>query len=263
MKPSRLATLLALSLAAAAIVLGSTAAAGGPPPPGLSVAAEPTFDDTQPRFTVEILSADCLSDTVIDVIGVEGEVVDFSDPNNATVSLPVGTPGGEYLIEVSCSTDTGTRSGQAGIAFGNVIVDKVVEGAVPPGTEFVVVVECTGQAFTESGEGYGAEAGEGLGSTINETFVFPATGGTGFAVHYNAQDCTITETETGGAQSVDVATEDCEGNGLLSPAAEATTGDFFIGAPVDCVQTVTNTFPGADVADDDDDVVAATPTFTG
>ena len=263
MKPSRLAILLALSLAAAATILGSPAEAGDPAN-GLNVNIGPTGDDTQPRFTIEVDPADCLDDLTVDVIGVNGEVVDVIDANNATIALPVGTPGGAYLVEVTCSTDTGTRSGETEIAFGNVIVDKVVEGAVPPGTEFVVVVECTGEVFIESGEGYGPEAAEGFGSNIDETFVFPATGGTGFAVHYDGQVCTITETETGGAQSVDVATEDCEGrNGPMSPATEATSGDFFIGAPVDCVQTVTNTFPDADVADDDDDVVAATPTFTG
>jgi len=266
MKRSRLAILLALSLAAASTLLGSPADAGGPVI-GLSVDATPTFDDTQPRFTVEIDPADCLSDTVIDVVGVAGEVVDFSDANNATITLPVGTPGGDYLVEVSCSTDAGTRTGETSIAFGNVIVDKVVEGAVPPGTEFVVVVECGDPDVTDSGESYGPEAGEGGGPNIDETFVFPAAGGTGLAVHYDSQACTITETQTGGAQSVDVTTEDCVGDLIRagSPGAEATTGGFSIDAPVDCTQTVTNTFAAADVDDDDvdDDIVAATPTFTG
>ena len=52
---------------------------------------------------------------------------------------------------------------------------------------------------------------------------FPSGGGTEFLVAYTAEACEITETDTAGAASVDVQTEDCEFVPIPKSSVEATS----------------------------------------
>lgn len=255
---SLLGAVLALPLAAGPV--------GAGPPPGLSISTEDLDILDVPTFSFEVLGDVCLSDTVVTVPGAPDVQVDLTDANSGTVELP-GAPAGEYEIVVTCTTDVGTQEGSGFIDFGYVVVEKVVTGDVPAGTQFVIAVECSGPLFL-SGSEYGAGGGaEADGDPFVEAdLTFGETGGTQSLVHYRLQECTITETDTGGALTVSVDTEDCGSATPVSPA-EATSGDFFVGAAESCTQTVTNEFAPADVGPDDlePDVgpVAAAPTFTG
>jgi hypothetical protein len=85
-------------------------------------------------------------------------------------------------------------------------VRKVVVGPVPPGTQFVETVACEGEPgqpiiFTPSG------------AVASQQLVFDAQGnpvGTGDTVTFiSSGECTVTESQTGGAASV---TYQCEGS---------------------------------------------------
>jgi hypothetical protein len=102
-------------------------------------------------------------------------------------------------------------------------VTKVVEGPVPEGTEFEIVVECEGVQ----------------GPTVSETLTFPATGGNQVVGGGGpSHDCTINETVTGGATTVAYDCVPFE-NVTCDPSGQAFSfsSDF---AEVEI--TVTNTF---------------------
>jgi len=263
----RLCVLLAaLPVALIALVHGNAQAGGGGDT--LTVFTEDLNDSSVPRFAFEVDGDPCLSDTVLAVPGAPTVDLDLADANGGTFTLP-GAPPGEYDVEVTCTTDSGTETGSGFIDFGYVVVDKVVTGDVPPSATFAIDVSCDAGIFqAPSGAAYGGESGEGFGpDAIQATLDFGPGGGSETLVHYRSQTCTIEETDTGGALVVTVETEDC--GELIDLAGEGTSGAFEVNAPVSCQQTVTNEFAPADVEPDDDepdtlpDVVVATPTFTG
>jgi hypothetical protein len=246
-------------LAALVPFLAPSASAGN----GLEVDHIPTGNQHQAEFFWFVEGDECLSGTTAEVQGVPGAIITVDDPNNGEALLPTGTPGGVYILEVTCTTDAGTASGTTDLTFARVLVTKVVTGDVPPDAEFTILIDC----FSKGGGGGGAalpEAAEGVGP-LQDDLVYGAEGGTQELIAYFPQICVIAETDDGGAQSVTVETEDCgdfepEGTEGIPP------GDvFFIIEPTDCTQTVTNEFAPAQVEPDEDepDVVAATPTFTG
>ena len=211
-----------------------------------------------------------LPDCTGSVAGVPGATIEFSGYAEGTVTYPAATPGGVYTLEVTCPTNTSPAdeaeipyiSGTAMMSFARVLVDKVVTGDAPDGTDFVVNLDCTYALIQRppvSAPGWEAQ-GEGLPQAIQADLTYGAAGGTQQVIAYGAQTCDLTETETGGALAVTVDTEDCgELRGTAAPT-EATSGDFTIYEPVDCTQTVTNEFAPADVGSG---VVEATPPFTG
>ena len=154
------------------------------------------------------------------------------------------------------------------------IVTKIVEGPVPPGTEFEVEVDCTELLKTET-EGAGAE-----GQTFPVTLTFDEEGGSqSVDVPFFTDECTATETADGGASSVVYGSEDqdCETTATDTDvtanyldndvAAEPSGGQA---QAISCEVTITNTFepepepvPEPEPAAAAVTVVQATPTFTG
>jgi hypothetical protein len=167
-------------------------------------------------------------------------------------------------VTLTCTLVTGGPGEFNGfIEFGNVIVEKVVEGDAPADASFVVDVSCEGEDLPigAGAEGYGAgpEGGGTPTATVQGQLTFGPEGGTGALVHYRGQACTITEPEDGGAVETTIETSDCggddEGPPVNGEADAGVSGDFFIDAPVDCTQTVTNVFAA--------EAIAVTPAFTG
>ncbi len=262
----RLLLLIAALPVAVVAVGGGNAQGGDNGSDTLIVSTEDLNDVTVPRFAFEVNGEPCLSDTVVEVPGAGQVDLDLTDPNHGTFTLPQASFG-EYEVVVTCTTDSGTEHGTGFIDFGFVLIEKVVTGDVPETAQFVIDVACDSDIFTSpAAEAYGGESGEGFGpDAIQATLTYGPSGGTDVLVHYRGQTCTIEETETGGAQTVTVETEDCGAVIPVSPPGEATTGSFEINEPVSCLQTVTNDFAPAVVDPDDEepDVVAATPPFTG
>ena len=143
---------------------------------------------------------------------------------------------------------------------GTLVVTKIVEGPVPPGTEFLVEVDCP--PIDRGASDVDPEVienprfltfGEEGGSQELPAFIF-------------ASECTITEIEDGGADSVTYGGEDIPGGCDVTASEENVVADFI--EPVTCEVTITNTFPDAepdDVVQDPvaADVVETQPTFTG
>jgi hypothetical protein len=147
-------------------------------------------------------------------------------------------------------------------------VTKVVEGDVPPGTTFTVEVLCPFQLNGPPTDATAVDAEEWGGtpegdSDIQETLTFDEEGGTQTVegISFFHRECTITETETGGAESVTTTAgagdpEDCR----VTPGT--TSGAIEFGDPVTCEVVVTNTFPEPEPAPAAQ-AVAVGPTFTG
>ncbi len=168
----------------------------------------------------------------------------------------------------------GGTPGGAGVLPDSLTVNKVVTGAVPPGTTFTVSVECVGADST------GATAPSSSSTTSTSTRVHSQVTATPTVITFNAQGdptpagsnfvnptapstCTVTETANGGASSVTYA---CAVTASPTPLAAAPVD------PVSCVTgqsaeytvagdgaaatiTVTNVFPAA--------AIVAAPAFTG
>ena len=200
---------------------------------------------------------------MVEVDGNPDAVVTLDGPNAGTIVLPEGSPGGEFQVTLDCTTDAGPQSFRSFVDFGQVVIEKVVEGDVPADATFVVDVTCETGALGAAAE-YGAAPEGFFLDPLQGQVTFGAGGGTDYLVHYSGQDCTITEPEDGGAVSTTIDTTDCgteEGpmDGAGAEADAGVSGDFAILEPVDCIQTVTNVFSTAPAPA----AVAITPTFTG
>ena len=253
--------LVALAITALVGAFTVTVASAGPQPDPF-LAVDPVSEEVeQPTFDFEVIGQPCLDDTTVEVEGVPDAQITLDSPNSGTIVLPEGTPGGGLEVTLTCTTDAGTQTFTGFIEFGNVIVEKVVGGDAPADASFVVDVTCEGGI--ESSPEYGASP-EGFDpGSLQGQVTFGPGGGTDFLVHYSGQECTITEPEDGGASETTIETSDCEGEEVpLGTEADAgVSGDFFIDAPVDCTQTVTNVFAAA--AAPAAQPAAVTPTFTG
>jgi len=172
----------------------------------------------------------------------------------------------------------GAGAGNGGKAAAPLTIVKVVQGDAPAGTTFEVTVHCDDNIIDNGAEG-----------TDTTSVTFDATGqptSPDVVVFDGPGTCTVTETATGGAQSVAYACEGVEGTGGdgEEPPAESAFGDPSATAevlppvcatsgPVDPIEvnisapdqsatvTVTNTFPQP-VPQPAAQVVAQ-PAFTG
>jgi hypothetical protein len=263
--PRRLTRILAALAGISLLGLLTTPGAGAQSgPEGFFLEIDPVGEATdQPTFDFHIDGEPCLSDTVVEVEGVPGATVTLDNPNAGTIVLPAGTPGGSYEVIVTCTTDAGEDSFDAFLEFGHVVVEKVVEGDAPADATFVIDVSCEAEPFLQGAGAEGYDAGPEGGSPpvpVQGQLTFGPEGGTGALVHYRTQACTITEPEDGGAAETTIETSDCfgdeEGPIINGEADAGVSGDFFIDAPVDCTQTVTNVFAAAEA-------IPVTPAFTG
>ena len=150
-------------------------------------------------------------------------------------------------------------------------VTKVVEGDVPPGTTFTVEVVCpfidgppTDSTAVDSEEWGGVP--EGAGGDIEETLTFGEEGGTQTVedIGFLNRNCTVTETEDGGAESV-TATGGADNSGACDVTPGTTTAEIEFGGPTTCEVVVTNTFPTEPEPEPAPAAAAVTvgPTFTG
>jgi hypothetical protein len=160
------------------------------------------------------------------------------------VTFGATVPAGYYDIVLTCDVGEGDISGTTSVAFARGHVVKAVEGEVPSDAEFVIDVSCTG----EDDEGEPTAA-----APFSLSFTYPSTGGEETFVVYSQQDCTVTETEDGGAEETTVE------------------GTFGFPEPVDETVTVTNVFaaavtpptPPAPTAPPAAQPVVAAPAYTG
>jgi hypothetical protein len=147
-------------------------------------------------------------------------------------------------------------------------VTKVVEGEVPPGTTFTIEVSCpaivkgppTDDAAVDAEDWGGGPEGT---EDIEETLTFGEEGGTQSVegITIATQHCTITETDTGGAEAVTTTAgagdpDDCN----VTPGT--TSGEIDFDDATTCEVIVTNTFPEPEPAPAAQAVTVG-PTFTG
>ena len=259
---SSLRVLLALTLlAAASLVTAGVAGAQTEVDAGVSTFASGNPDQAVYDFEVDGLF--CVSDTDVTVDGVPGATFVLADANSGTITLPAGTPGGAYTVIVTCEDGKGTPTATGTIAFATVNVDKVVEGDAPADATFPVTVSCSPGLGIAAADSFGTEGG---GILIDTSFSFDAAGGSKYLVAYEAQGCTISETDDGGAMTSTIDLNDC-GSGQPSATGGSATeaagpsGTFDINDSTDCTQTITNVFaaPAAQPAD----VTQQQPAFTG
>ena len=131
----------------------------------------------------------------------------------------------------------------------SILVIKVVQGPVPPGTQFTVDVECTDNSF-------------------DTQLVFGPSGGSQPAIlSFGPITCTVTEPQTGGASAT---TFGCQVTDPGSPPAtcQGTNTAVFPGNDRAVTITVTNVFipppaPGPEAGPAAAEAVEAAPTFTG
>jgi hypothetical protein len=129
----------------------------------------------------------------------------------------------------------------AGEPFQVFEVEKVVEGTPPPGTEFVVEVECT----------------QFQGPPITETLTFTESGVQTVDAGGGSMGCEATETENGGASSVEVTCEAFEEASCTSDNAVEYTSDV-----ASARVTFTNRFDPPPPPPPPE-AVSAEPVFTG
>ena len=159
---------------------------------------------------------------------------------------------------------------QAGkqVETATLVVTKVPTGDVPPDATFTVEVDCP---FDVQGTGEGAwgEGADPSGPPFSNPRVltFDASGGSQeLDVFGFAPDCTVTETEDGGATSTTYAAGAEVGGCTVTPGPTSASAEF--GDPVDeCEVVITNDFPEPPPPPEPEPaaavVVAVQPAFTG
>ena len=165
----------------------------------------------------------------------DGEQIAFVSSRDGGGIFVMGAGGGT----ASRISPTGTEPNWRPVALeGDVTVTKAVVGSPPPGTTFTVEIDCDGEQD-------------------DKVLTFGETGGTETIEResFESLECEVTETQTGGAASVDVACDAGEDAECLGPDSF----ELFDDADDDGSEvhiTVTNTFAAAAA-------VLAEPTFTG
>ena len=157
-------------------------------------------------------------------------------------------------VAVSGGLALSLSAGPAGAGADNtLVVTKVVEGNVPPGTTFTIDVTCEGESM----------------EIQDFEFEFGADGGSDSAtVNAVPQECTVTESESGSASAVSYACEVIEpGPGEAECLSDRTFSIPGSGGGAEIEFTVTNTFeeppPPPPQPAAAPEPVAAAPTFTG
>jgi hypothetical protein len=149
------------------------------------------------------------------------------DANDVLVTLPAGTLSSVQFVG-DCLDAGGPIEGTSTVHFGTVNVMKQVQGPDPADTTFTVHFDCTVQAGSTA-NGFTAS------STVVPTVGAPDTtgdlqygssGGTLVFYAFGKGTCTLTETNTGGAQSTSISPNPVD---VVNPIVYSTT--------------VTNTFP--------------------
>lgn len=232
MRTSRNRTLLVAALTGAAMTLPATMVGAGE---GLDVRAVVPLERSTPTYEFTTGGMPC-EDPAYGVAeeegyGTEGEVVRDDaglvvTPDDSTglsgVFVVPDLEGGQYVFTLECGPDEQGLRLREFFEFRRLTVDKVVEGDVPADTAFTVHVDCAPP------EGSNFEYGD-----ISVDLGYGADGGSGHVIVYDTwsvANCTVTETEDGGAETVDV-----------DPAtATFAEGDY------NARSTVTNTFPAAE-----------------
>lgn len=245
MRPATRVVLAAMALVAAAPLSFGSAGAGVVDP--LAVDLFPSGEARRPVFGFSVPGNECVQDPVVTVAGVPGATVELDDQNNGTITLPVGTAGGTYIVTLECSDGKSPVRGDAEFRFAAVTVTKVVVGPAPADATFAVRVDCTERSGLTDPASAGAFGGHGEGGSIAlaADLSFGTGGGTEYLVAYTPQDCAIDESDDGGATATDLLLEDCR-DPLPPVDAEveaAEFGDrFSVIDPVNCTQTFTNVF---------------------
>ena len=151
-------------------------------------------------------------------------------PANAPVGLAPFNPGGSQTKAV-----TVTNRFPSPNPPNTITVEKRFRGTVPANATFTVQVACTVQA-----------GDPGVPVPAPQTHVFTAAGGTHqFQVSKELRNCTVTETNSGGATSVDFQAVVPAASGSLISATNAGANLVFAtGGNRTAQVTITNRFPG-------------------
>lgn len=133
----------------------------------------------------------------------------------------------------------------AKVPTATLVVTKVVEGPVPAGTEFTVEVDCPAIPVTDA---QGSVEADPEGPFPNpRTLTFTADGGSQSLDMFptEAPDCTVTETDDGGADTVTYAAGDATADCTVTPGADSATVSILLDgvAQTSCEVIITNTFP--------------------
>ncbi len=200
-------------------------------------------------FLVTNTDATCTSQLTLTITAGATPVTPTStvnqDVNNVLVTLPVGTPSPVTVVGNCVDVDV-PRQATDPIVFATVNVTKQVQGPDPANTTFTVHVDC---AFTPDGAGSGAQGFAGSSASVHSNGVptdvtgdlqYGSSGGTSPFYLFDPATCTLTETNTGGAQSTSI-----------------TPNPVDVVNPIVYSATVTNTFPAPAAA------VVVQPRFTG
>lgn len=225
-------------------------------PNGFDMRVEPQ-SNTQLKFLVTNHDGTCATQMQVTVTTVPGNTpvtptsTVAQDANNVVVTLPAGTAS-PLSFDAKCDND-GEHPVEASIirSFATVNVTKVVQGPDTPSTTFTVHFDCkfTPDGAVSSAQGFLGSSASVHSSTLPADSIgdlqYGSTGGTSpFYDFVGPATCTLTETNTGGAQSTSITPNPVDVVDLIVYSA-----------------TVTNTFPPLPPAPAAPVVVA--PRFTG
>ena len=169
----------------------------------------------------------CTVNEVLSSVPVLG--VTYS-PANAPAGLAPFNPGGNQTKSVTVTNRFASPNPP-----NTITVEKRFRGTVPANATFTVQVACTVQA-----------GDPGVPVPAPQTHVFTAAGGTHqFQVSKELRNCTVTETNNGGATSVDFQAVVPAASGSLISATNAGVNLVFAtGGSRSAQVTITNRFPG-------------------
>jgi hypothetical protein len=200
-------------------------------------------------FLVSNTDATCTSQLTLTITAGATPITPTStvnqDANNVLVTLPAGTSSPVTVVGNCVDVDV-PRQQTAQVFFATVNVTKQVQGPDPASTTFTVHFDCK---FTPDGAGSSAQGFLGSSASVHSSTLadsigdlqYGSTGGTSpFYDFVGPATCTLTETNTGGAQSTSI-----------------TPNPVDVVDPIVYSATVTNTFPPPAAA------LVVAPKFTG
>ncbi len=151
------------------------------------------------------------------------------DPPTAPTGLPAFLPGGSQTQQVTVTNRYASPN-----PLNTITVEKRFRGDVPADATFTVEVSCSV-----------APGDPAVPATPVQTFEYTATGGTHqFQVSNDLRDCRVTETDDGGATSVDYQAAVTAPNQLLNAGPNDVGVRFAPGGGQVAQVAITNRFPG-------------------
>ena len=134
-------------------------------------------------------------------------------------------------------------SDAAVVSTATLVITKVVEGPAPAGTEFTVEVDCPALPHDDQA----SDEADPEGPFPNpRTVTFTADGGTQSVDLFptEAPECTVTETDTGGADSVTYAAGDVTADCTVTAGDDSATVSILLDGVLEtsCEVIITNTF---------------------